>query len=114
MNILLDDQQAHAFTMQFGKDRHDRLDDFRRQAERRLVEQEQARKSHERAPEREHLLLAAGERSGTLALALREARKKSENFFELKSFLFLRTPRKGAKLEIFFDGHGREEPPSLG
>jgi len=46
--------------MQVGENGKDRLDDLRRQAERRLVEQEQAGKSHERAAQSEHLLLAAG------------------------------------------------------
>jgi len=62
--------------MQFGENGKDRLDDFRRQAERRLVEQEQAGKPHERAAQSEHLLLAAGEQSCPLALALEKARKR--------------------------------------
>ncbi len=68
---------------------------------------------HERAAEREHLLLAAGERSGALALALREAWKKSEDFFQLSVFLLLRARGKGAQLEILPDGHRGKEPSAF-
>ena len=40
--------------------------DERREPERRLVEEQQPRPAHQRAGEREHLLLAAGERAGVL------------------------------------------------
>src|SRR2546428_3261358 len=43
---------------------------------RRLVEDEQARVRHEGAPDREHLLLPAGERAAEEALTLGELRKE--------------------------------------
>ena len=42
-------------------------DEDRREAERRLVEQEHPRLGHQRPPDREHLLLAAGQRAAELA-----------------------------------------------
>ena len=45
------------------------LDDQRREAERGLVEQHQARPQHQRAADRQHLLLAARQRAGLLARA---------------------------------------------
>ena len=38
--------------------------DHQRESERRLVEEQQPRPSHQRAGQGEHLLLAAGQRSG--------------------------------------------------
>ena len=46
-----------------------RLHDQRRQAERRLVEQQQPRPRHQRAADRHHLLLAARQRAGGLRRA---------------------------------------------
>ena len=45
----------------------------RREPERRLVQQQQPRPRHERPREREHLLLAAGQRAGRLVPALARA-----------------------------------------
>src|SRR5215470_18897619 len=49
-----------------------------RQAYRRLVDQEDARRQHQCAREREHLLLAAAQRAGELAAALGQAREAFE------------------------------------
>ena len=54
------------------------LDGGRGEAERRLVEHQQARPRDERAGEREHLLLAAGERPGLLAAAVLDPREVLE------------------------------------
>src|SRR5204863_3342584 len=55
------------------------LHDHRRQAFGRLVEQEQQWIEHERARDRQHLLLAAGELEAEVALARAQARKQLEN-----------------------------------
>ena len=47
--------------------------------ERRLVEDEQPRLGHQAAADGEHLLLAAGERAGALALPFGEAREDREH-----------------------------------
>ena len=52
------------------------LDDPRREAERGLVEQQHARAGHQRAADREHLLLAAGEQAGALGPALAQDREQ--------------------------------------
>ena len=49
------------------------MGDGRREAERRLVEHDQFRRAHQAAADREHLLLAAGERAGRLPLRARRA-----------------------------------------
>ncbi len=56
--------------------------DQRRQSFGRFVENEQARVGHQRAADRQHLLLAAGEKIGHRAGALGEARKQRENLCE--------------------------------
>ena len=51
----------------------------RRQAERQLVDHQQLGPGHERAAERQHLLLAAGEVAGHLVAALLEDREQLED-----------------------------------
>src|SRR6185369_4149457 len=59
VEVLLREQDRHAFLLQ--RDDHARhlLDDQRRDAFRRLVEEDEVRVAHQRARDREHLLLAA-------------------------------------------------------
>ena len=52
------------------------LDDDRREALERLVEQQQRRIGHQRARDRQHLLLAAGELVAHVAAPLGEAREQ--------------------------------------
>ena len=76
VRVLLDDEHGQALLLvQLPDDAEDLGDEQRREAERRLVEQEQARALHERAREREHLLLAAAERAGLLVAPLLEPRE---------------------------------------
>ena len=52
---------------------------MRREAHRRLVEQQQLRDGHQRAADRQHLLLAAGQRAPGLLLALLEDGEERED-----------------------------------
>ena len=83
-------------------------DDQRRQAQRRLVEQEQARAAHQRARDRQHLLLAAGERAAALVDALLEARKQREHAFEIGSKM-RGAGNRGAHLQVLQHGHPHED-----
>ncbi len=58
-----------------AQDGEDLPHDQRREAERRLVEQQQARAQQQRARDRQHLLLAARQRAGLLAAALAQPGK---------------------------------------
>ena len=80
-------------------DLEDLLDDERRQAERRLVEQQEARPAHQRARDREHLLLAARQRAAALALALLEDREQREDALEILGEIW--RIGGGAELQIF-------------
>ena len=55
--------------------REDLLHHERREAEGRLVEQQEPRPQHQRARDRQHLLLAARQRAGLLPPPLLEARE---------------------------------------
>src|SRR2546423_201146 len=76
VRVLLDDEHRHALALvQLLDDPEDLGHEQWREAERGLVEQQKPRPLHERASEREHLLLAAAERARLLALALLEPRE---------------------------------------
>ena len=64
-------------------DVEDLLDEDRRQAHRRLVEEEDLGLGHQRAADREHLLLAARQRPGLLRLAFLEAREQAVDPLEV-------------------------------
>src|SRR4051794_17810651 len=82
-HVLLDEQHRQAIVAQAPDQREHFLDEERRQAERRLVEDQQAGFGHQAAADREHLLLAAAHRAGPLALALGEAREGCEHALEV-------------------------------
>src|SRR5829696_4090480 len=71
VRVLLDDEHRQALLLVEAPDEAEELaHDERRQAERRLVEEEQSRPPHERALERQHLLLAPRQRACLLVTTL--------------------------------------------
>ena len=66
-----------------AQDAENLLHHQRRQAEGRLVQQQQLRPQHQRARDREHLLLAAGQRARLLAQALLQAREIAEDALKI-------------------------------
>ena len=91
-------------------------DDERRESERGLVEHQQPRLAHQRAAHREHLALAAGERSGELIVALLQTRKAPVHLVARRPPTALAGARalKAAELEIVGDAHRGKELASLG
>src|SRR5215471_15271825 len=83
--VLLHQEYGELF---LAIERLDRIEDLsrdqRRQAERRLIEQQKARVPHQRACDRQHLLLAARERAAALVDAFLEARKQRKNAFDVR------------------------------
>jgi hypothetical protein len=65
--VLLDQQHRGAARRQLGEELDDLLRHERRESQRRLVAEQQARAAHQCATDRDHLLLAAGQRSRRLA-----------------------------------------------
>src|SRR5204863_313136 len=87
----------------------DRAHDDGRQPQRGLVEHEQARPRHQGAPDRGHLLLAAGEGAGELAAALGEAREERDDALPRLGAAAPALRRARAEPEVLLDGHAREE-----
>jgi len=70
--VLLDEQDRDAVLVDAPNHPEDLAREDRRQPERGLVEEQQPRPRHQRAADREHLLLAAREGAGDLRLPIAE------------------------------------------
>ncbi|GAB7538250.1 hypothetical protein BGC_44720 [Burkholderia sp. 3C] len=81
--ILLDQQDGHAGRLDQLELGHDLLDDHRRQPFDRLVEHQQARPVHQRAADRQHLLLAARKLRAAIAPPLLQAREDPVDVLQL-------------------------------
>src|SRR5215471_4918973 len=64
--ILLDEENGHAGTVEISQHRKDLLDDERGKSQRGLIKQQEPWPAHERAGDRQHLLLAARQRPAAL------------------------------------------------
>src|SRR5262245_39127260 len=89
-------------------------DHDRAQAHRGLVDQEDARSRHQRAAERQHLLLAAAHAAGELAAPLGEPREDLEAERQVACDLATRGRPEGAEQQVLLDGEPREQPAPLG
>ena len=76
-HVLLDQQHGGAVVAHLGDDVEHVVDDGRRQPERRLVEQHDARPRHQRPADRHHLLLAARQLAGRLAALVAQDREQA-------------------------------------
>ncbi len=86
-----------------------------RDAERRLVEHEQARRAHQRAADGDHLLLAARQRADQLACGARAGRGRARRRARGSAACAARRARReGAQLEVLLHGHAAEQPAALG
>jgi hypothetical protein len=113
--ILLDQQDAHLLLLvDAAQDAEDLDHDQRRQAERRLVEQHQARLQHQRARDRQHLLLAARQRAGLLLDALLEPREIAEDAVALGGDHALVPVGVGRDAQILVDRQRGEGAAALG
>ena len=95
-------------------DLEDLLDEDRREAHRRLVEQQQLRARHQRAADRAHLLLAARHRPGLLRPTLVQTREQLEDAVHVLLEVLPVRALERAHLEVLGHGHPREQPPPLG
>ena len=86
----------------------------RREAERRLVEKQEARAGHQRAADRDHLLLAARERARRLPPPLAQRREHRVHAREAVRARRARPRRVAAELEVLLHRHAGEEPAPLG
>ena len=112
--VLFHQEHGEAFgAVQFLDRLEDELDDEGREAQRRLVEQEQARTRHQGAGDCQHLLLAARQRTAALRLALLEDGKHLEGAGDILVEK-LWVAHRGAHLQILEHGHAREYAAALG
>src|SRR5438132_10254226 len=88
-------------------------DDEWRQAEARLVQQQQPRQSHQRAADRQHLLLTTAERARDLLAALAENRKDLEDRLETGLELAARAGRERADFKVLEHAHARKDVATL-
>src|SRR6185503_2908182 len=113
IGVLLDQEDREAFLgIELADGVEDLAHDQRRQTKRRLVEQQKPRPAHQRARDRQHLLLATRQRAAALAKPLLEARKQAEHARKVA----LELGRLGdgrAHLQVFQHCHAREDAAPL-
>src|SRR3972149_10349621 len=113
IGALLDEENSQALGVE-GPDRsEDLLHDQRRQAERRLVQQEQSGASHQRAGDGQHLLLAARQRAATLMLPRLEQREERIDALQIPVESGWIIGNDGAHLEMLDNCHAREDAAPL-
>src|SRR6202040_3168080 len=107
VGVLLDKENRHPGAVDLADGAVDSLREDRRDAHRGLVEHQQPGPGHQRAPDREHLLLAAGHRPRLLSLAFLEPGEQGEDALEVLSDL--RPPAQvRPEVEVLAHGHARE------
>src|SRR5260221_12150633 len=115
VGVLLDHQDGGPVLPVDGADDVEDLpDDDRRQAQRRLVEEEQLRVEHQRARDRKHLLLATGEGGGDLLAALPDPGEVAHRLLVVGPDLRPIAADVGAHLEVLPDRHLRHRAPTGG
>src|SRR5262245_47088915 len=89
------------------------FDDRRRQSFEWLVEEKDAHIAGQRAGNRHHLLLAAGQVVGRRVEPLAQARKEREDAIELPAHADAGAALETAELEIFRNAHAGKQPAAL-
>ena len=113
-HILLHQQHGDAARVDVADDAEHFPHDRRREAEGRLVEQQQPRLRHQRTADREHLLLAAGERAGRLLELLAQHREEVEHLLQRLRAARLRGAAEAAELQVLLHRHFGKEPAAFG
>src|SRR5439155_6676550 len=111
VELLLDHQDGEPALAQLVERVTNLRDHQRPEAEERLVEKKQPRRAHERAADRQHLLLAARKRAGGLPPALRQPGKQP---MHKRVALGKVAPQAdGAEAQVVFYREGRKYQPTL-
>src|SRR6266436_4038119 len=87
--------------------------DERRQSQRGLIEQQQARAAHQSTRDRQHLLLAPGERASALIEPFLEPRKQREYPLQV-AIEMSGIGERGADLQVLHDRHAHEDAAAFG
>src|SRR5829696_3212963 len=99
LGVLLNEQDGGASPVDLLDDRENLIDQHRWQTHRRLT--------HQRPANREHLLLATGQRSACLPLPLCQPRKKVIDLSEI--FREVTTARVCTHMEVLYHRHAGED-----
>src|SRR4030095_7297341 len=110
--VLLDQQDRGALAVDRADRVEDLLDQHRSQSHRGLIQQQQARPSHERASDRQHLLLAAGEGAGHLRDALLQPGEQDEHALQIVGDPGV-VPQECPHDEVLAHGEAVEDAPAL-
>src|SRR5256712_7141980 len=108
LHVLLGQENREPAALEGRDVLRERAHDYRREALRRFVQQEEPRAGHQRPRDRQHLLLAAREARAALAAELPELRGEPEDALD-------RPPAAGPLADPPVPDHpeGAEEPPVL-
>src|SRR5690242_1410605 len=114
LDILLDDENCQPF----GANASDQLEQFLydqwSETRGRLVHQQEPRPRHQRAANRTHLLLAAGERAGGLGSPLSQLWKELINPSKLFGKMAPRRWNEGADPQVVLHAELGKQTPVLG
>ena len=111
--VLLDEEDREPLCLEELERLDEPLDDRRRKALRGLVHDEDPRVRDERATDREHLLLAAGELRSAVALPLGEAREQLVDALA-RPLAAVRLAPAARDAQVLVDRERREEAAALG
>src|SRR5882672_6330309 len=113
VHILLNQHDGNALVAQLANDRQYLLHDQGAKAETRFVKQQYAGRRHQRAANREYLLLATREGTRQLLASFTQSWKPRQNRFQPSLHLGAITADKGTKREVFMHRQFRPDPPFL-
>ena len=113
-DVLLDQQDRGSAGGDGADAGVDLRDQQRREAERGFVEHQQARAAHRAARDREHLLLAAGERRGALLQPFAQDRERGERRLEARAAMLRIAVDVRAEQQVVMHGRAREDAPAFG
>jgi len=107
--VLLDEQDRGARRVHLPHGVEYRLEDLRRQAHGRLVQQQQGGLQHQRAGELDQPLLPAGQAAGLLRAPLRDLREQLEDRVDPLRVDLLVAEDVAAELDVLPHGHVAEQ-----
>src|SRR4051794_7805864 len=108
--VLPDQKDGEAFAVEIAEGIDELLDDRRREPFGRFVHDQKLRIREQRAPDREHLLLAARELRAAVSAALAETR---EELVDLRRRPPLRTAARRDHAQVLVDRERREQAAAL-
>jgi hypothetical protein len=110
VGVLLDQEDGGAIAIELADDGEDLGDDERREPERRLVHEQDARPRHQRARDRQHLLLAAESVPADCSRRSRRRGKRRIHALDIASTSPGSLALVGAGQQVLAHAHLREAP----